>query len=196
MIKKKDNKIFQLKIELLFSSPLIWRTVHVPSSISLLELHEVIQFAMGWEDYHLHEFYIKDKTYILPDEIDDENLPGDIDERGICLNDLVSQVGDNFFYLYDFGDRWKHEITIQKLLISHSHIEYPIIIDGENACPPEDAGGIAVYNESIEAYLNKNHMRHHELLQWLGYYFNPNSYDINFSNRHLKKRIKWYQDEN
>lgn len=193
MAENKDSKIFQLKIVLLYSSPLIWRTVQVPSNISLLEFHEVIQFAMGWEDYHLHQFQIDGNNYVLPDE---EMLPNDIDERDKYLNDLISQVGEKFLYEYDFGARWEHEITIEKLMISHTHIEYPIVIEGENACPPEDSGGIEVYNESRDAYLNQNHRRHNELLQWVGYYFDPNSYDSNFSNRHLKKRIKWYHDKN
>jgi hypothetical protein len=30
----------------------------VPASYSFWDLHVAIQDAMGWEDYHLHEFYV------------------------------------------------------------------------------------------------------------------------------------------
>jgi hypothetical protein len=47
------NEICTLQIELCDSDPLIWRQVEVPTSITLKALHDVIQAAMGWLDYHL-----------------------------------------------------------------------------------------------------------------------------------------------
>ena len=41
--------IIQLKVRLLRISPMIWRRGLVPSSITLRELHGVLQVAMGWE---------------------------------------------------------------------------------------------------------------------------------------------------
>jgi len=37
---------------------MIWRRVLVRSDMTLSGLHQVIQIAMGWEDYHLHAFRI------------------------------------------------------------------------------------------------------------------------------------------
>ena len=48
--------ILQLKVRLLGISPMIWRRVLVPESVSLRELHGVVQLAMGWEGIHLFEF--------------------------------------------------------------------------------------------------------------------------------------------
>ncbi|HEB29488.1 MAG TPA: plasmid pRiA4b ORF-3 family protein, partial [Spirochaetes bacterium] len=48
--------IYKLKITLLDHEPKIWRIVEVKSSIGLLELHAVIQTAMGWTNSHLHHF--------------------------------------------------------------------------------------------------------------------------------------------
>ena len=44
--------ILQLKVRLLGTSPMIWRRVLVPESVSLRELHGVVQLAMGWEGLH------------------------------------------------------------------------------------------------------------------------------------------------
>ena len=41
--------ILQLKVRRLGISPMIWRRVLVPESVSLRELHGVVQLAMGWE---------------------------------------------------------------------------------------------------------------------------------------------------
>lgn len=43
--------------------PPIWRRIEVPASISLAELHLVIQGAMRWTNSHLHEFEIKRRIY-------------------------------------------------------------------------------------------------------------------------------------
>lgn len=50
--------ILQLKVRLFGISPMVWRRVLVPSSITLRELHGVLQVAMGWEDIHLFAFDI------------------------------------------------------------------------------------------------------------------------------------------
>ena len=38
--------------ELKDSDPVIWRQVEVPTSIALTTLHNIIQVAIGWCDYH------------------------------------------------------------------------------------------------------------------------------------------------
>jgi len=60
-----------LRITLRDSKPPIWRRVAVPSDITLGQLHEVIQIAMGWMNSHLHQFVLKDKSLInrAPDVI-------------------------------------------------------------------------------------------------------------------------------
>ena len=46
----------QLRVRLLGIGPMIRRRVLVPESVSLLELHGVVQPAMDWEGIHLFEF--------------------------------------------------------------------------------------------------------------------------------------------
>ena len=59
--------ILQIKIRLLGISPMIWRRVLVPESMSLRELHGVVQLAMGWEGIHLFEFAVRGVRYAGPD---------------------------------------------------------------------------------------------------------------------------------
>ena len=47
--------IFQVKIALLDIEPAIWRRVLAPAETTLEQLHEVIQAASGWWNYHLHQ---------------------------------------------------------------------------------------------------------------------------------------------
>lgn len=50
------TQILQVKIQLREVRPPVWRRVLVPGEMSLAELHQVVQTAMGWTDSHLHEF--------------------------------------------------------------------------------------------------------------------------------------------
>lgn len=55
-MKKKYNQVYQFKISLKGIKPTIWRRIQVPETYTFWDLHVAIQDAMGWEDYHLHEF--------------------------------------------------------------------------------------------------------------------------------------------
>lgn len=45
--------IARLRISLNDVEPEVWRTTDMPVAGSLKMLHDVIQSAMGWRDYHL-----------------------------------------------------------------------------------------------------------------------------------------------
>ena len=49
-----STRIVQLKVRLLGLSPMIWRRVLAPESVTLRELHGILQVAMGWEGIHLY----------------------------------------------------------------------------------------------------------------------------------------------
>ncbi len=53
---KTAQKLYQLKVTLKGSKPPIWRRFLIASSVTLPELHGVLQVIMGWSDYHLHQF--------------------------------------------------------------------------------------------------------------------------------------------
>jgi Plasmid pRiA4b ORF-3-like protein len=59
------NEIATVRIELRHTDPLIWREVEVPTSITLMVLHDIIQAVMGWFDCHLWEFSIDRRKYGL-----------------------------------------------------------------------------------------------------------------------------------
>jgi len=55
-VKEKYDRVYQFKIALKHIRPPIWRRIQVPENYSFWDLHVAIQDAMGWLDYHLHEF--------------------------------------------------------------------------------------------------------------------------------------------
>ena len=162
--------------------PPIWRRLEVPGDITLARLHSVIQLAMGWQDYHLHEFRIGDVTYGEPNpEFDDDREIKD--DRRAWLRRAVSGVGEEFIYLYDFGDGWTHDIVVEDIRASEPRIRYPRVIAGARACPPEDVGGPYGYVDFLQAIADPKHTEHDGMLEWVGGEFDPEAFDVDAKNR-------------
>lgn len=187
-IRNKSEEVFQVKISLLESKPLIWRRVLVPSNFSLKKFHQVIQIVMGWQNSHLHLFLVDDVTY-SEYELEFEDEP-EAKPTSIKLSKVFS-VSNSFLYEYDFGDGWKHQVTLEKTLEHEHSYTYPICIGGENACPPEDCGGIRGYYSMLEELKNPDNGEHESTKTWLGGFFDPHSFDPNRVNRDMLWAKKW-----
>jgi hypothetical protein len=163
------NQICTIRIELLDTDPLIWRQVEVPTSITLKVLHDIVQIAMGWLDYHLWEFTIGKQTYGLPMEEDWGTAPR-IDAAKVRLRDVLQPRRTTIGYLYDFGDDWAHRLIVTDIRQGEAGVSYPRYIGGEWAGPPEDCGGIPGFYAMLDALADPAHPDHAETVEWLGDY--------------------------
>ena len=134
--KEGKGLIYVLKATLLGIEPPIWRIIHVPGHYTLYALHRTLQIAMGWEEGHLHDFQIGDIRCSTPYE-DAENL-NDIRGDSVTLGQAAG-ISNRFEYRYDFGDGWRHEILIQKIVKPEPSVQYPICTGGSASLP---AGGL------------------------------------------------------
>jgi hypothetical protein len=181
--KKARGDIYQLKVTLRGSRPPIWRRLQVPGDITLQGLHRIIQVAMGWSGYHLHQFIIGESYYGEPHPDYGFEMK---DEKKVKLSDVASQ-GDRFAYEYDFGDSWEHVILVEKILRLEPGMDYPRLLKGKRACPPEDVGGVWGYEEFLEAIRDPGHREHREMLEWVGGEFDPEGLDKGEINQALRK---------
>ncbi len=181
--------IYQIKITLLDTEPPIWRRMLVPASIKLSDFHRVIQIAMGWEDAHLHAFQsVGKERYGIPDPDIPQSNPNDcIDDTTILLSELLGKVGDKAEYIYDFGDWWKHGLELEKVVGAEPATFYPICIEGQRSCPPEDSGGIFGYQEMLKAIGNKRHKDHKQWVQWIGPGLDPEAFSLDKVNKQLAR---------
>jgi hypothetical protein len=158
-------RVFQLKVTLKGTKPPIWRRLLVDSSATLDQLHEAIQAAFGWWNYHLYEFEFGRARYGLPDPDDFDVGPPARDARAARL-DQVAAAGSAFTYTYDFGDYWEHKVTVEKVLDTSPVASLPACIDGRRAGPPEDCGGVWGYEELLTILGDPSHPEHAGLAEW------------------------------
>ena len=73
------------------------------------------------------------------------------DEQPVKMSKVITGEKFKFFYTYDFGDCWEHEVLVEKVLAAEAETDYPTCIKAKRACPPEDCGGSWGYQAFLEA---------------------------------------------
>jgi len=174
----------QLKITIEGTVPPIWRRLLVPSASTLGQLHQIIQVAFGWENYHLHQFTIGEDSYTDPTMMGDL---GNLDEEEVTLAEVAPRIGLRFVYEYDFGDSWRHVILVEPPTANAPSAPYPVCTDGEYAGPPEDCGGVPGYEVLCDAIADPAHPQHEHWREWLGDDFDPDAFDRDEINAELRQ---------
>lgn len=182
--------VYELMVSLNFVEPRVWRRLWVPDSLTLAQLHLVIQTAMGWTNSHLHEFEIAGKRYEPVDEQAQMHGPAGLDETHVRLTEVLGPEVASFMYTYDFGDNWRHTVLIERRKrVNESINAWPMCVAGQRACPPEDVGGSGGYQDFLEAIGDPAHEEHIAMWRWNGGPFDPNGFDLNRVNAVLRELI-------
>ncbi len=176
--------VHRIKVTLAGSRPPIWRRLEVPSAITLRALHDVMQAAFGWEDYHMWVFESPKGRYGVADP--ELRIA---DAAAVRLDQLAPAPSGRLVYTYDFGDDWEHAIVVEAVGPAEPGVAYPRCLTGRRACPPEDCGGIWGYDYLLEILADPTHEEHQERLEWLGLdsadQFDPAAFDLTRTNAAL-----------
>jgi len=179
---------YQLKVQLKGIRPPIWRRVLVSSTSTLEDFHHTIQIVMGWTNSHLHQFTSGRSRYGMVDP--EFGMDWDDDLQNECnfkVKDLLKDEGDSILYEYDFGDGWKHKITLEKVIPFEKERFLPECIKGKRGCPPEDVGGVWGYQDFLEKWNDKDHPEYEDIQEWVGDYFHPETFDLSETNEILQE---------
>lgn len=170
-----------VQLEPLVINPPIWRQLLVDGSITLRQLHHVIQAAMGWESAHMYEFAIGLSRY--GQRLEGSAYDFDDDDEGVRLTDFAKK-GYRFRYLYDFGDQWNHIVVIDAIEPCPDNVPVDVVkvLDGEGACPPEDVGGADGFNDMLKTLKKPGTPSYNELMDWLDGPYEPEIFDIRQAN--------------
>jgi hypothetical protein len=127
----------------------IWRRIAVRAGQTLDDLHEAIFDAFDRYDEHLYSFYFpkpgtKGRARLrnaievaCPFSCDD---PFDAPQQNAAkttLNRLGLKRGQVFLYLFDFGDNWLHDVTVEEMDVPADEGEYPRILESRGESPPQ-----------------------------------------------------------
>jgi Plasmid pRiA4b ORF-3-like protein len=191
-----ERSTLQFKITLRHIKPRIWRRIEVPASYSFWDLHVAIQDAMGWLDYHLHVFRVRnpetrqDEEIGIPDEDPFEGDPVYLPGWTVPIGKYFYLGGTRAQYEYDFGDGWEHDVELEAIGRREPDTKYPRCLAGERACPPEDCGGPPGYERLLEILANPANEEYDEMLEWVDGRFDANTFAperVRFDN----PKVRW-----
>ena len=129
----------------------IWRRIAIRSDQTLDDLHSAIFRAFNRFDEHLYSFYVlpagrrraaleEGVEYTSPVMIQDANPFGGVPTENAGLTAIASlglTTGRRLRYLFDFGDEWWHDITVEQTDGSTEPRRYPRVIEKHGASPPQ-----------------------------------------------------------
>ncbi|MCF2703094.1 SEC-C domain-containing protein [Enterocloster clostridioformis] len=179
-------KGYQLKITIKGSKPPIWRRVVVPEQFTFCQLHQAIQGAFGWCDYHLHKFEFKKPGLLIRETWEEDDLAEsrgcDVLEEGTQIGTLITE-NPRFIYTYDFGDTWEHQILMEKEV--EYEYSYPQVLKYKGDNIPEDCGGIGSYYDLLDK-LDDPEAEDHDLMEEWACQQGMGEYDLDEVNANLK----------
>ena len=145
--KDAVTTVHRVKVSLYGAKPPVWRRLEIPSAMPLNLVHAVLQIAFDWHDYHLHAFETVCGQFGSPDQ--DDDWAERQDEATATLAQVAGAERAKVVYSYDFGDDWRHDIVVEKIIPAEPGVAYPRCTGGRRDGPPEDCGGIWVFNEQF-----------------------------------------------
>jgi Plasmid pRiA4b ORF-3-like protein len=177
-------EVYAIKVTLIGTRPPVWRRILVPRDITLRNLHRTLQTVMGWTNAHLHQFVLPGtRNFGLR-----QGFGGKVgNENRTTLGALLDFPGAKLLYEYDFGDCWRHELLLERVLLGDESFRQ-VCVAGERPCPPEDSGGPAGFAELLKAFQEKDHPEHDYAREWLSDHFASGSFNPDEINRRLHRR--------
>jgi len=192
----EEPNAVQVHVALNDIEPKVWRRLILPLDVTLLQMHAILQAAMGWTDSHLHEFDVGGLTYGDTWSLSAERSDNDariLDAEEVRLRDFSRALNTSFIYVYDFGDNWRHTVTLEKRIHVKPTPKKPSCIDGARCCPPEDVGGPSGYFEFLRVLLAPapdERDEHKHLKRWSGGKFDPERFDLAKTDKAVRNALR------
>ena len=194
-------RAFKFRVSLrLWKGHPCWREIVVPATDTFADLHDAIQSAFLWWDYHWSHFELRmggenvqvmDAFEIEESERWDTAPPRvrRIDSAELRLDEVFPRTR-TARYDYDYGDGWEHDIKFVEAIDGYVG-ELPVCTAGAGDAPPEDVGGVGGFEDFLRVTEDPSDPEHDEMVGWgWGQFYEP--FDLRSVNRRMRM---WKTDE-
>ena len=142
-MKASLKSVFVFKVALKYEKR-VWRRIAIRGDQTLATLHDAIFKAFDRDDHHLYSFYFSHN----PASRSRKRLAGaprygcpysETDDRADItrIDSLPLKQSVRFEYLFDYGDEWWHEITLEGMQPLQDGVKYPVIIQTHGESPAQ-----------------------------------------------------------
>lgn len=138
------------------SRPSIWRRLELRGELTLDEVHECLQVAMGWSGEHAHHFELpnvshRERSRFFLTEADIEDGRRGTPEWEARLDQVLCEHDDEVLYHYDYCEDWAHLLTLEWSREAVADDPPARCLKAVGACPAEGIGGIEDWNRLADA---------------------------------------------
>lgn len=119
---KRAAEMLVIKVDLVGARPPVWPRVHLPSTLRLDQVHDLLQLLFGWTDSHLHGFALGSSVWDRDAEIFlcsydvEEGKDDGIPTGEVRMDEVLGLPGDVLRYVYDYGDEWTVALKLEKVV--------------------------------------------------------------------------------
>lgn len=130
--------IYRFKV-VLQEYPDVWRRIELTGEHTLEDLHFAIQDTFAWDDDHLHAFYLSGKPWDPSTEYGGAHTESERYDYSYHLESLPLKKRQRIMYIFDFGDEWRHEITLEAIEPNgvNPDTKYPAITESHGDPVPQ-----------------------------------------------------------
>lgn len=181
MSARRTRRILRLRVSIVGIEPEIWRTIDVDDSLTLAQLHTVLQLAFNWSDSHLHRFSDDDpwatsngiprigrqpRAWVDAWSLAEAEIEGEEDEADTTIGEAMQYDGP-LWYVYDAGDNWLHRIDLIDRDAAKPDQALAQLVIGERRAPFEDSGGTTGHQELADTLADLSHPEYRSTKAWV-----------------------------
>lgn len=141
--------VLVLRVKLMHNKR-VRRDIEIGSRHTLHDLHNAIFRAFNRSDPHMYTYYFPERpstsirVLIDSPEVGCQELSQSAfpykqirNATKTRLNDMKLVLGQKFYYLFDFGDEWWHEVEVVSIDESVSSLHSPVVVKKVGKSPPQ-----------------------------------------------------------
>ncbi|HIY58091.1 MAG TPA: plasmid pRiA4b ORF-3 family protein [Candidatus Tetragenococcus pullicola] len=209
------HKVYQFYSELEDFDSKIWRRFEINGEKKMSDLSYAIMAMYQASGGHL--FYLdqnvedesqknqgvfpKNKHYEFsaPDsDLEGFGMPNEvkISPEKMTINKAGLKVGDTLDFLYDFGDGWHIQLTLEEIYTEEISLRLlPRVLEGAGYGIIEDIGGVYGLSEFVKALEKGSGTDYEEYMEWFGgNSFDFNQFDEEETNDTIKSEMRYFKD--
>lgn len=114
----------------------IWRRIRMPASSTFEDLHDMIQAAFDFDDDHLFAFFMDGKAWSHKAYWDERSGDKPSASKAV-LHTLNLIKGKKFLYLFDFGDEWRFDVILERIMDKENSTQKAEIIEIKGQSPAQ-----------------------------------------------------------
>jgi len=112
----------------------VWRRITFSATDDMDLLSSIILEAFEFDNDHLYQFTYRDRKG-LPIWINAPEMEEDPITTEVLIGDIGLSPGDQLEYLFDFGDQWKFQVQLEKIVSESTDIETPSQLESYGTPP-------------------------------------------------------------